>query len=33
MKISFLRFMAYGIPVTILSLAVATIYILLRYYA
>ena len=31
-KISFLQFMAYGIPVTILSLAVATIYILLRYY-
>ncbi|MDQ5811393.1 MAG: sodium:proton antiporter, partial [Actinomycetota bacterium] len=33
MKISFLQFMVYGIPVTILSLAVATIYILLRYYA
>ncbi len=31
-KISFLRFMAYGIPVTLLSLAVATPYLLLRYY-
>ncbi len=31
-KISFLRFMAYGIPVTLLSLIVATPYILLRYY-
>jgi Na+/H+ antiporter NhaD/arsenite permease-like protein len=31
-KISFLRFMAYGIPVTVLSLAVATLYVLLRYY-
>ncbi len=32
-KISFLQFMAYGIPVTILSLAVATLYVLFRYYA
>jgi Na+/H+ antiporter NhaD/arsenite permease-like protein len=32
-KITFLRFMAYGIPVTVLSLAVATLYVLLRYYA
>ena len=31
-KISFLQFMAYGIPVTLLSLAVATPYVLLRYY-
>src|SRR5918999_4545496 len=31
-KITFLRFMAYGIPVTVLSLAVATLYVLLRYY-
>ena len=31
-KISFLQFMVYGIPVTILSLAVATVYVLLRYY-
>ena len=31
-KISFLQFMVYGIPVTILSLAVATFYVLLRYY-
>jgi Na+/H+ antiporter NhaD/arsenite permease-like protein len=31
-KISFLRFMAYGIPVTLLSLVVATPYVLLRYY-
>lgn len=31
-KISFLRFMVYGIPVTLLSLAVATPYLLLRYY-
>src|SRR5918998_671330 len=31
-KISFLRFMAYGIPVTVLTLAVATLYLLLRYY-
>jgi Na+/H+ antiporter NhaD/arsenite permease-like protein len=32
-KISFLQFMAYGIPVTVLSLAAATLYVLLRYYA
>jgi len=31
-KISFLRFMAYGIPVTLLSLIVATPYLLVRYY-
>jgi len=31
-KISFLKFMAYGIPVTLLSLVVATPYLLLRYY-
>jgi Na+/H+ antiporter NhaD/arsenite permease-like protein len=31
-RISFLVFMAYGIPVTVLSLAVATLYVLLRYY-
>ena len=31
-KISFLMFMAYGIPVTLLSLVVATLYVLLRYY-
>jgi len=31
-KISFLQFMAYGIPATLLSLAVATPYLLLRYY-
>jgi Na+/H+ antiporter NhaD/arsenite permease-like protein len=31
-KISFLQFMAYGIPVTLLSLVVATPYLLLRYY-
>jgi Na+/H+ antiporter NhaD/arsenite permease-like protein len=31
-KISFLKFMAYGIPVTLISLAVATPYVLLRYY-
>ena len=32
-KISFLRFMAYGIPVSLLSLVVATPYLLLRYYS
>ncbi len=32
-KISFLRFMAYGIPVTVLSLTMATLYVLLRYYS
>jgi Na+/H+ antiporter NhaD/arsenite permease-like protein len=31
-KISFLKFMVYGVPVTVLSLAVATLYVLLRYY-
>jgi Na+/H+ antiporter NhaD/arsenite permease-like protein len=31
-KISFVKFMAYGIPVTLISLAVATPYVLLRYY-
>jgi Na+/H+ antiporter NhaD/arsenite permease-like protein len=31
-KISFLKFMAYGIPVTLISLAVATPYVILRYY-
>ncbi|BBL78462.1 membrane protein [Rubrobacter xylanophilus] len=31
-KISFLKFMAYGIPVTVISLAVATPYVALRYY-
>jgi Na+/H+ antiporter NhaD/arsenite permease-like protein len=31
-KISFLMFMAYGIPVTLLSLVVATLYLLLRFY-
>ncbi len=31
-KISFLRFMAYGIPVTLISLVIATPYVLLRYY-
>ncbi len=32
-KISFVKFMAYGIPVTLLSLTVATPYVLLRYYS
>jgi Na+/H+ antiporter NhaD/arsenite permease-like protein len=32
-KITFLRFMAYGVPVTVLSLMVATLYMLLRYYS
>src|SRR5215207_557463 len=32
-KISFLRFMAYGVPVTVLSLAVATLFVFLRYYS
>src|ERR687895_435748 len=31
-KISFVKFMAYGIPVTLISLIVATPYVLLRYY-
>ncbi len=31
-KISFLRFMAYGIPVTLVSLVIATGYVVVRYY-
>jgi Na+/H+ antiporter NhaD/arsenite permease-like protein len=31
-KISFLKFMAYGIPVTLISLAIATVYVVARYY-
>jgi Na+/H+ antiporter NhaD/arsenite permease-like protein len=31
-RISFLKFMLYGIPVTLASLAVATVYVLVRYY-
>jgi Na+/H+ antiporter NhaD/arsenite permease-like protein len=31
-KISFLRFMAYGVPVTVISLGVATLYVFLRYF-
>lgn len=31
-KISFLKFMFYGIPVTLISLSVATVYVLIRYY-
>jgi Na+/H+ antiporter NhaD/arsenite permease-like protein len=31
-KIPFLRFMLYGIPVTLVSLAIATAYVVLRYY-
>ena len=31
-RISFLKFLAYGIPVTLLSLAIASIYVVLRYY-
>jgi Na+/H+ antiporter NhaD/arsenite permease-like protein len=31
-KISFVRFMLYGIPVTLVSLVVATVYVLVRYY-
>jgi Na+/H+ antiporter NhaD/arsenite permease-like protein len=31
-RISFLRFLAYGIPVTLLSLAIASVYVVLRYY-
>ncbi len=31
-RISFLKFLAYGVPVTLISLAVATPYVLLRYY-
>jgi Na+/H+ antiporter NhaD/arsenite permease-like protein len=31
-RISFLKFMLYGIPVTLVSLIIATVYVLLRYY-
>lgn len=31
-KISFLKFMLYGIPVTLISLAIATVYVIVRYY-
>jgi Na+/H+ antiporter NhaD/arsenite permease-like protein len=31
-KIAFLRFMVYGIPVTVISLAVASLYVVVRYY-
>ena len=31
-KISFIKFMLYGIPVTLVSLVVATVYVLVRYY-
>ena len=31
-RISFLKFMVYGIPVTLVSLAIATVYVLLRYF-
>jgi Na+/H+ antiporter NhaD/arsenite permease-like protein len=31
-RISFLQFMLYGIPVTLASLAIATVYVLLRYF-
>lgn len=31
-KISFLRFMAYGVPVTLLTVCMAMVYVLLRYY-
>ena len=31
-KISFLKFMVYGIPVTLISLAIATVYVVVRYY-
>src|ERR671910_2945278 len=31
-RISFLKFMLYGIPVTLVSLAIATVYVLLRYF-
>jgi di/tricarboxylate transporter len=32
-RISFFRFLTYGIPVTLLTLAIATIYVLVRYYS
>jgi Na+/H+ antiporter NhaD/arsenite permease-like protein len=31
-RISFVKFMVYGIPVTLVSLIIATVYVLLRYY-
>ncbi len=31
-RISFLKFLLYGIPVTLVSLVIATLYVLLRYY-
>ncbi len=31
-KISFIKFMLYGTPVTLVSLVVATVYVLVRYY-
>ncbi len=31
-RISFVKFMLYGIPVTLVSLVVATVYVLVRYY-
>jgi len=31
-RISFVEFLLYGIPVTLISLAIATGYVLLRYY-
>ncbi len=31
-RISFLKFMLYGIPVTLVSLIIATVYVFLRYY-
>ena len=31
-RISFVKFMLYGIPVTLVSLAVATLYVVVRYY-
>jgi Na+/H+ antiporter NhaD/arsenite permease-like protein len=31
-RISFLKFMLYGIPVTLVSLIIATVYVILRYY-
>jgi Na+/H+ antiporter NhaD/arsenite permease-like protein len=31
-RISFLKFMLYGIPVTVASLAMATVYVVVRYY-
>ena len=31
-KISFIKFMIYGIPVTLVSLTIATVYVLMRYY-